>query len=128
VAGALRNAAAHERTRASRTVLDAIRAARPREADRVRQTLRAVRHELNTPVSAILGNLQLCAAADPAEWRMSAAEFRQAVADGTVRLEGLSRLLHTLEESHTPVEVDAEGRFIAPQAWQRGRGEANGNG
>lgn len=125
MAGAMRNFGVHERVRASRSVLDAMRAARPREAEGVRKMLRAVRHELNTPVSAILGNLQLCASADPGDWQMSAAEFRQAIATGSARLEGLSRLLHALEESHTPVELDFEGRIVPPAAWQRRRGEVD---
>ncbi|HET7233730.1 MAG TPA: histidine kinase dimerization/phospho-acceptor domain-containing protein [Longimicrobium sp.] len=115
VAGALRNFVAHERSRAARTVLDAIRAARPREAESVRKLVRAVRHELNTPVSVILGNLQLCAAADPAEWRMSPAEFRRAVADAGAALEALSRILHTMDEGKREVEIDPEGRFLPPQ-------------
>jgi signal transduction histidine kinase len=114
VAGALRNFAAHERSRASRAVLDAVRDAGAREADGMRRVVRAVRHELNTPVSAILGNLQLCASADPAQWHLAPPELRQAVSDAAARLEALSRLLHAWDESEAAVEFDPEGRFVSP--------------
>ena len=116
VAGALRNFAAHERSRASRAVLDAVRDAGTREADGMRRVVRAVRHELNTPASAVLGNLQLCASPDPAQWHLTPPELREAMRDAGARLEALSRLLHAWEESDAAVELDAEGRFIAPPA------------
>jgi signal transduction histidine kinase len=114
VTGALRNFAVHERARASRSVLEAVRGARGSEAEAMRKVLRAVRHELNTPLSVILGNLQLCASEDAAEWRMTAPELRRAVHDGATRLEALSRLLHAWEESDAAVDFDREGRFVSP--------------
>jgi len=113
-AGALRNFAVHERSRASRAVLEAARAARGSEAEGMRRVLRAVRHELNTPVSVILGHLQLCSSADPAEWLMAAPELREAVQNAAMRLDALSRLLHAWEESDAAVSFDREGRFILP--------------
>lgn len=114
VAGALRNFAAHERSRASRAVLDMVRAARPREAEGVRKVVRAVRHELNTPVSVILGSLQLCVGTDPAGWRIPPADFRRAVGDAAARLEALSTLLHAFDDGKADPEIDAEGRFLPP--------------
>ena len=103
VAGALRNFAAHEKSRASRTMLEAIRSARPRDS----RVLRAVRHELNTPVSVIHGTLQLYAG----EWGTTPAELREAITFAAERLQSLSRLLQVLEESDSPVDLDPEGRF-----------------
>jgi signal transduction histidine kinase len=113
-AGVLRSLDAHERARASRAVIEAWRSAQTRDSAAAKGILRAVRHELNTPVAVILGNLQLCASADPREWKLPVAEFWQAVRGGAARLEDLSRLLRTLDESDEPVELDAQGRFILP--------------
>ncbi|HSU14786.1 GAF domain-containing protein [Longimicrobium sp.] len=115
-AGVLRSLDQHERARASRAVIEAWRSAQARDAVAAQGILRAVRHELNTPVAVILGNLQLCASADPAEWKLPVPEFWQAIRGGAARLEELSRLLRTLDEAEAPVALDAQGRFILPEA------------
>jgi signal transduction histidine kinase len=122
VGGALQSFHEHERVRASRAVVEAWRAAQGRDTGGARGLLRAVRHELNTPVAVILGNLQLCTSDDPAEWKLPAGELWQAIRGGAARLEELSRLLRTLDESDEPIELDAQGRFIHAN----GTGEMNG--
>jgi hypothetical protein len=114
VAGVLKGAEQHERARASRAVVEAWRSAQGRDSTAAKEVIRAVRHELNTPVAVILGNLQLCASADPKEWKLPAAEFLQAIRGGAARLEELSRLLRTLDESDGPIVLDAQGRFVGP--------------
>lgn len=113
VGGALQSFQEHERARASRAVAEAWRAAPGRDGGAAKGLLRAVRHELNTPVAVILGNLQLCTSDDPAEWKLPANELWQAIRGGAARLEDLSRLLRTLDESDEPIELDAQGRFVA---------------
>lgn len=114
VAAALRNFAQVERVRASRAVVEAMRSARGRDGELTRSLLRAVRHELNTPVAVIQGNLQLCPSADPAEWKVPASELWQAVRAEAERLEALSRRLRALEEDGEPVVFDSRGRFVSP--------------
>ena len=114
VAGALRNFAELERLRASRAVVEAWRSTQARDAALSKSLLRAVRHELNTPVAVIQGHLQLCGSADPAEWKVPAGELWEAIRTEAGRLEDLSRLLHTLDENGTPVVLDDRGRFVPP--------------
>jgi signal transduction histidine kinase len=120
--GALHTFREHERVRASRAVLEALRSAQGRDTSAAKGVLRAVRHELNTPVAVILGNLQLCASDDPAEWKLPAKELWQAIRTGAARLEDLSRMLRALDESDSPIELDAQGRFVATN----GAASANG--
>ncbi|HEX8903510.1 MAG TPA: histidine kinase dimerization/phospho-acceptor domain-containing protein [Longimicrobiaceae bacterium] len=122
VGGALRSFREHERARASRAVVEALRSAQTRDSSAARGVLRAVRHELNTPVAVILGNLQLCASEDPKEWKLPAGELWQAIRGGAARLEDLSRLLRALDEGEAPITLDAQGRFIHPD----GHGSMNG--
>jgi len=114
VAGALRNLAELERLRASRAVVEAWRAAQARDGAVAKGLIRAVRHELNTPVAVIQGHLQLCGSADPAEWKVPAGELWEAIRTEAGRLEDLSRLLHTLDENGTSVVLDDRGRFVHP--------------
>jgi signal transduction histidine kinase len=113
-AGALRSFAELERLRASRAVVEAWRSTGARDAALSRSLLRAVRHELNTPVAVIQGHLQLCGSADPTEWKVPAGELWEAIRTEAGRLEELSRLLHTLDENGTPVLLDDRGRFVHP--------------
>ncbi|MFL5538192.1 MAG: histidine kinase dimerization/phospho-acceptor domain-containing protein, partial [Longimicrobiaceae bacterium] len=108
VAGALRNFAEVERLRASRAVVEAWHAARAQDEGLAKGVLRAVRHELNTPVAVIRGHLQLSGLGEPGElW--------EAIRTQAARLEELSRLLHALEENGTPVLLDDRGRFVPPK-------------
>jgi len=116
VAGALRNFAELERLRASRALVEAWRAAQARDGELSKSLLRAVRHELNTPVAVIQGHLQLCGSADPAEWKVPPGELWEAIRTEAGRLEALSRLLHTLDENGTPVMLDDRGRFVPPNS------------
>ncbi|HEX6746435.1 MAG TPA: GAF domain-containing protein [Longimicrobium sp.] len=117
VGGALQSFGEHERVRASRAVIEMWRAGRKEsegDADAARSVLRAVRHELNTPVAVISSNLQLCASPDPADWKLPAPELWQAMRAGAARLEEVSRLLRALDESDGPIALDEQGRFILP--------------
>ena len=114
VAGALRNFAELERLRASRAVVEAWRSTQARDGAVAKSLIRAVRHELNTPVAVIQGHLQLCGSADPSEWKVPAGELWEAIRTEAGRLEELSRLLHTLDENGTPVMLDDRGRFVHP--------------
>lgn len=114
VAGALRNFAELERLRASRAVVEAWRATHARDGAMAKSLLRAVRHELNTPVAVIQGHLQLSGSGDPAEWKVPPGELWEAIRTEAGRLEDLSRLLHTLDENGTPVVLDDRGRFVHP--------------
>lgn len=108
VASALRGFAEVERVRASRAVVQAWRAAQAGDGALAKGVLRAVRHELNTPVAVIRGHLQLSGSVEPAE-------LLDAVRTQAARLEELSRLLHALEENGNPILLDDRGRFVPPK-------------
>jgi signal transduction histidine kinase len=114
VAAALRNFAELERLRASRAVVEAWRANHASDATLAKSLLRAVRHELNTPVAVIHGHLQLNGGDDPAQWKVPAGELWEVIRTEAARLEELSRLLHKLDENGTPVALDDRGRFVRP--------------
>jgi signal transduction histidine kinase len=125
VAGALRGFAEAERMRASRAVVEAWRAAHARDGELTKSLLRAVRHELNTPVAVIQGNLQLCPSPDPAEWKVPPADLWATMRAEAGRLEELSRLLHALDETGAPVVLDAQGRFVRPSRNGEGHEESS---
>ena len=114
VGGALEGAAAYARARGSRAALERWRAARGAGSEAGRQLLRALRHELNNPLAAVLGHVQLLEADAAVRGLPHVAQSVRAIREEGERIESLTRRLAALEASGDARLLDDEGFLRLP--------------
>ena len=106
---------AFERARASREAVDAWRASRAAAAEGGRQLLRALRHEINNPLAAVLGHAQLLEG-DPAVRELPhVLQSVRAIREEGMRMDVLTRRLAVLEQSGDPRLLDEHGFLRLPR-------------
>lgn len=108
-AAAVEGALAFERARGSAAALERWRADRAAAAEGGRRLLRALRHELNNPLAAVLGHAQLLEA-DPAVRALPhVLPSVHAIRDEARRIDRFTRRLAELESSDDPRLLDDDG-------------------
>lgn len=109
VGSALENVHLFERARGSHAALESWRRGRGQQVSSARQIVRALRHEFNNPLAAILGHAQLLAVQPAVEGNPTLRDSVQAIYDESQRMSGLARSLAQMEDDPEGPSVDEGG-------------------
>ena len=113
-AAAVEGALAFDRARGSRAALESWRASRATASEGGRRLLRALRHELNNPLAAVLGHAQLLEADPSVQSLPHVLQAVRAIRGEGRRMDALTRRLATLESSGDPRLLDDDGLLRLP--------------